>query len=389
VPSSENPVCLACSRFTWKSSGRLSISHTPPRSPKSVVILQPRLPPSASMVRHRTLAQPCDHKLTLLGPAEKNIDVLADAGTLGALLALIDLEDNDVASIRDAAIALSQMVVKDYVKERFLQAPNGLLRIFRVLESQTVSLKSTALQVLINLCTNIESQICLVRSGGLKLIFQELMCHDENIKRATSILIRQFTSSAIPKDHLVDYDVLQICRAIFERLAVKNVYTTRDVSVERCVLEYYVVICVVKSMKAELVELGVMTYLLKALTVEELPEEYSLLIVKALQELVVVEANQPRMLAEGLLATLARLCFGSLVKRSSRARSTRRIYSAGAGGGDESGMELTHANSTASLLGGTQFKGTINPQSLVGGDASGSCFFLCCPGALVLPGCAR
>jgi hypothetical protein len=55
---------------------------------------------------------------------ESNIDVLAGAGTLGAILALIDLQCNDVPSVRDAALALAQMVKRDYIKDRFLQVRN-------------------------------------------------------------------------------------------------------------------------------------------------------------------------------------------------------------------------------------------------------------------------
>lgn len=77
---------------------------------------------------------------------------MADAGTLGALLALIDLESNDVASVRDAMIALSQMVRREDIRKRFLQAPNGLARVFEVLASPNLSLKNTALQVPCSVC---------------------------------------------------------------------------------------------------------------------------------------------------------------------------------------------------------------------------------------------
>lgn len=80
----------------------------------------------------------------------------------------------DVASIRDAAIALAQMVKRPYLRDRcaspwpcaqnaalsrliydkvttfpcrFMQAPTGLGRVFELLQCSNVSLKSTALQV--------------------------------------------------------------------------------------------------------------------------------------------------------------------------------------------------------------------------------------------------
>jgi len=73
--------------------------------------------------------------------------VLADAGTLGALLALIDLESSDVASVRDAMVALSQMVRQADINQRFLQAPTGLARVFKIVACGNTSLKNAALQV--------------------------------------------------------------------------------------------------------------------------------------------------------------------------------------------------------------------------------------------------
>lgn len=47
--------------------------------------------------------------------------------------------------------------------------------------------------------------------GGLAIIFQELQCHDDNIRAATAALIGQFTSGTIPKEQIVDIDAVHIC----------------------------------------------------------------------------------------------------------------------------------------------------------------------------------
>lgn len=136
----------------------------------------------------------------------------------------------------------------------------------------------------------------LVRVGGLGFIFQELLCHDEHIKKATSALVLLFTRGGLAKEHLADYEAIKTCLSSSERMYKHNKTSSHSsnghVGVERCVIEYLANLCEVKSLKRELVTMGVMNFLLKVLALEDLPSEYSHLIVKAIHELAQTQENQ-------------------------------------------------------------------------------------------------
>jgi len=144
-----------------------------------------------------------------------------------------------------------------------------------------------------NLSDNTESQKCIVQGGGLGHVFQGLLWVDYTIKKATSELILVYTRGGLSREQLVDKGALRVCLSVMERMAKKTVYThNTNGHVERCVIEYLASVCEVNTIKRELVTIGLMKCLVRTLAVEDLPREYSHLIVRGLQKLVLLQENQ-------------------------------------------------------------------------------------------------
>jgi hypothetical protein len=219
------------------------------------------------------------------------------------------------------------------------QAPIGLARVFDVLQCGNISLKATALQVLSNLCTDIESQQSVIAAGGLGLICMELHCHDDRIRRSAASLVRLFvgaSASGLRRESLVDWDAVKICLSVYRKGSghsnANSHASSTQALVEQCVLEYLVAMCSVRAVKGELVESGVLKCLLKVLDNEDLPAETRCQIVRALHELVLEPLNHASMLRDGLLPVLAKVCFGQgMQRRATRTRSRRANGQTGAG----------------------------------------------------------
>ena len=95
---------------------------------------------------------------------EANLQVLSQAGTLGALLALIGVTNGktDTQMLKDTASALSDLITLDDIKLRILKAPEGLESIFYLSRSSSIEVKRAAIKTISNLCTIDETKQAVV-----------------------------------------------------------------------------------------------------------------------------------------------------------------------------------------------------------------------------------
>jgi hypothetical protein len=114
---------------------------------------------------------------------EANLEVLSQAGALGALLALVGARNGTTDSqvLRDAASALSHLVSLDEIKFRLLKAPQGLDSIFFMTRCSNTQVKRAAMKTLENLATISRTKIAIVQRGGHRHLFALLNSKDEKV----------------------------------------------------------------------------------------------------------------------------------------------------------------------------------------------------------------
>jgi hypothetical protein len=135
----------------------------------------------------------CAAAFATLSMNEANLDVLSQAGALGALLALIGVGSNrnDSQVHRNAGTALSYLVKLDDIKYRLLKSPNGLQALFYLTRSPNVSVKRAAVKTLFNLASLDEAKEVIVVSGGIKSLLKLAEVKDERTKRQAVRVIRR------------------------------------------------------------------------------------------------------------------------------------------------------------------------------------------------------
>ena len=112
----------------------------------------------------------CAAAFATLSMNPANLQVLSQAGVLGALLALVGTTGSrkpDQQVQRDAATALSYLVGLDEIKLRLLQAPDGLKSLFYMARSQYVTVKRAAVKTLCNLASLDEAKVAIVEYVSL------------------------------------------------------------------------------------------------------------------------------------------------------------------------------------------------------------------------------
>jgi hypothetical protein len=128
---------------------------------------------------------------------EANLPVLSDAGTLGALLALVGVSSGkaDVQVTRDAATALSHLLVLDEIKLRLLDAPNGLDSVLKMTRSAHLDVKLAAVKALEHLASHVTTKERIVEKGSLKFVLGLLLSREEKIKRRGARVLRKLVES--------------------------------------------------------------------------------------------------------------------------------------------------------------------------------------------------
>ena len=135
----------------------------------------------------------CAAAFATLSMNEANLEVLSQAGALGALLALIGVGSNrnDSQVHRNAGTALSYLVRLDDIKYRLLKSPNGLQALFYLTRSPNVSVKRAAVKTLFNLAGLDEAKEIIVTSGGIRNLLKLAEVKDERTKRQAVRVIRR------------------------------------------------------------------------------------------------------------------------------------------------------------------------------------------------------
>ena len=127
---------------------------------------------------------------------EANLEVLSQSGALGALLALIGVNNgkNDAQVHRDAASALSCLVKLDDVKYRLLKAPDGLSSIYYMCKSPSYEVKRAAVAIIANLCSLDDVKSEIVNSGGIRHLLSLTLAKDEIAQRKASRVLANLAS---------------------------------------------------------------------------------------------------------------------------------------------------------------------------------------------------
>eukprot|EP00944_MAST-04C_sp_MAST-4C-sp1_P008435 g8435.t1 len=142
---------------------------------------------------------------------EANLQVLSQAGALGALLALIGVGNNrnDSQVHRNAATALSHLVKLNDIKFRLLKSPNGLKALFYLTRSPNVAVKRAAVKTLYNLAGLDEAKDVIVESGGIRNLLHLAEVKDERTKRQAVRVIRRCAELQRNKSRMMAENILK------------------------------------------------------------------------------------------------------------------------------------------------------------------------------------
>jgi len=147
--------------------------------------------------------------LLALALNDDNLPLLAAAGTLGAVLALIGDGVRDARTdgecIRDATDAMAQLVKVPDVRRRFLCAPHGIEIVFKLVRGGHRSERRKALVVLQNLCTSDDANEAVVQHDGLRHLVHVLShSKDDDLRLAAARVLAQMARSTTRRAMLFD-----------------------------------------------------------------------------------------------------------------------------------------------------------------------------------------
>ena len=153
----------------------------------------------------------CAAAFATLSMNEANLQVLSQAGALGALLALIGVGNNrnDSQVHRNAATALSHLVKLNDIKFRLLKSPNGLKALFYLTRSPNVAVKRAAVKTLYNLAGLDEAKDVIVESGGIRNLLHLAEVKDERTKRQAVRVIRRCAELQRNKSRMMAENILK------------------------------------------------------------------------------------------------------------------------------------------------------------------------------------
>ena len=271
------------------------------------------------------LCQPLCLMTSPTSSIEANLEILSQAGALGALLALVGVDSgkNDSQVHKDAATALSYLVALDDIKLRLLKSPDGLRALFYMTRSPNVGVKRAAVKTLQNLSKLEEAQREIVLRGGLKYILSLCFVKDEKTKRRAARLLRQLGANPANKERMVDPTSLQHLISLITDST--DIVLKKDLIILLTELADYD-----DRNKEVLVAEGVLTPLLYHLNLSLASKEIAKLVISCLSLLTHNEVNQLLMVQQGVVGTLLRYIFEDLkfcsiaTSRSSTQMSARK-----------------------------------------------------------------
>ncbi|KDO29769.1 hypothetical protein SPRG_04886 [Saprolegnia parasitica CBS 223.65] len=151
-----------------------------------------------------------------------NLEVMAQAGALGAALSLIanTKATMDLAILRDATDTLAELVQLPSMQHKLLSAPTGITTVFSILRIADVRVKRAALKLVAHLLEVPDASAQLVAHGGFLTLLhfvQALTCRkDRQLKRTAASLLLRLATAEDNKAKIAEDDAIpQLC-ALFQ-----------------------------------------------------------------------------------------------------------------------------------------------------------------------------
>ena len=251
----------------------------------------------------------CAAAFATLSMNEANLQVLSQAGALGALLALIGVGNNrnDSQVHRNAATALSYLVKLNDIKFRLLKSPNGLKALFYLTRSPNVAVKRAAVKTLYNLAGLDEAKDVIVDTGGIRNLLNLAEVKDERTKRQAVRVIRRCAELQRNKSRMMEENIL---KAIINLLS-----ECPDITMRKDLVETLNLLAGEVENANKLVSMGALIPLLQQTDLTVSSIETVLQCVKSIYLLVSNSAamnNIAKVVEEGTIGTLVRCVFEDL-----------------------------------------------------------------------------
>lgn len=289
----------------------------------------------------------CAAAFATLSMNDTNLDVLSQAGALGALLALVGVGNhkNDSQVHRDAATALSQLVKLDDIKLRLLKAPDGLKALFYMSRSPSVSVKRAAIKTLYNLATIDDAKNAIFRGTGIKSLLSLVTVKDEKTKRVAVKVLRRCAELESNRQALMDPGTL--------RTIISLIMESPDSIMRRDMIAMINLLGQIPTNREILMDMGILPALLRHADLTLSTVQMSLQCVECLSLLVTDQPkNQIFIVDKGAIGVLVRCVFEDLPRFFSRRVTSSNSKSKGGGS-----ATLNAANSSL-RRGGTNGKGS-------------------------------
>ena len=273
----------------------------------------------------------CAAAFATLAMNDTNLDVLSQAGALGALLALVGVGNhkNDSQVHRDAAVALSQLVKLDDIKLRLLKAPDGLKSLFYMTRSPSISVKRAAIKTLYNLASIDEAKEEIFIGSGVKTLLSLISVKDEKSKRVAVKVLRRCTELESNRSIVMGPSSL--------RTIITYIMDTPDTVMRKDLIDIIILLAQIPDHKEILMEMGILPALLRHADLTLSTVQMSLQCVECLHLLV---SDQPRnqhfIVDKGAIGVLVRCVFEDLPRFFSRT-SGRQSRNGGSSTGGGSG----------------------------------------------------
>ncbi|GBG27464.1 Vacuolar protein 8, partial [Hondaea fermentalgiana] len=258
---------------------------------------------------------------------DANLPVLSEAGALGAVIALIGMNNdvNDTVIQRDAAIALSFLVRVADVRSRFIKAPDGLRSVFYICRSSSIDVRRACANIFMELSRSAETKEALVESGGTKYLFALAQTTDEvTVRKATQVLKKLAA-------HGPNHEAIANDEAALKSM-IGLLLDSPDLQIRRDMMNMVSSIASNNKRREELVQKGVLTPLLLHLDPQTSSLETILLVIQCLFGLSLSPDVLPAFVEEGVVENLSRVIFDEL-REIRKYRAMRPVpHSAGTGG---------------------------------------------------------
>ncbi|RHY65663.1 hypothetical protein DYB38_003020 [Aphanomyces astaci] len=236
--------------------------------------------------------------LSFVRPAA-NLDILAQAGGLGAALALL----HGAKSHMDLCVQLPSIQLK------LLHAPNGIASIFALLRVADVHVKRTALRILLQMLHLPDAAPFLVTYGGFRLLLHLLRTvairKDTKLKQLAALVLKRLAVPERNKDAVADEpDIAKILCQLFQ-----DPYLDTDMAFRRDLLETMLLLAQDRRAARHFVEFNVVPSLLLMLASPPSQVATSYLVISLLEVFASNPRNLPSLLHDDILPPLLSCAF--------------------------------------------------------------------------------